>query len=372
MEVLKSNPNARILITTYTDNNEQELKQRFLKLYKYVPKNITIQTWLSFLFNHGARPYKFSAFQSEIIIDGILPPDEKKTVFYYNKNQKEFYLRGNRFYKDGISPFVLRCNQESNGAVIERLEEIYTHIFIDEVQDLAGNDLDFLEILLKSQIQILAVGDIRQHTYSTNDSNKNSGYSNIKEFVMQKCQNIIEIDEHTLQVSHRNNKEICKFANKLYPSLESTKPCECCEKEVNHVGLFIIKEDDKDAYLNQYNCVQLRWDRKCKKVNKEYEVYNFGDCKGMTFNRILIYPTEPIKKYLINAELTKIDKIKKGKLKGSEQKVDAFDIAKFYVAVTRARYSVCIVIDDSYFDNNFIEGVSKYSITPPHTPPQEP
>lgn len=375
LEILQQNCKAKILITTYTDNNEQELRQRFIKINKHIPKNITIQTWLSFLFNHGAKPYKFSAFQKALQIDGILPPDFRKTNRYLKSDTEAYYFVDGKFYRNELSPFVIRCNEKSNGMVVERLKEIYTHIFIDEVQDLAGPDLDILQILLNSKMQIIGVGDIRQHTYSTNDGNKNSGYNNIKEFVIKKCKNIIEIDENTLQVSHRNNQQICDFANKLYPSLEASKPCNCnkCRIGNEHIGVYLIKRTDINAYLQMYGntSVQLRHDVKTS-INANYPVYNFGQSKGQTFDRVLIYPTTKIIQYLKDGKLTTSKKILKGKLKGKIQEIEAFDIAKFYVAITRARYSVCIVIDDSDFDNNFIAGVSKLSITPPHKPPQEP
>jgi DNA helicase-2/ATP-dependent DNA helicase PcrA len=60
-------------------------------------------------------------------------------------------------------------------------------------------------------------------------------------------------------------------------------------------------------------------------------------------DRVLIYPTEKIKTYLITGDLKDIDTVR----------------AKFYVALTRARYSVGIVCD---FDDGtkFIKGVLKY------------
>jgi hypothetical protein len=54
---------------------------------------------------------------------------------------------------------------------------------------------------------------------------------------------------------------------------------------------------------------------------------NIGNSKGRTFDRVMIFPTLPMKKYL---ETKNLDV--------------AGDIAKLYVAVTRARYSVAFVV----------------------------
>ena len=44
-----------VLITTYTEENENEIRKKF---DGSIPSNITIQTWFSFLLQHGVRPYQ--------------------------------------------------------------------------------------------------------------------------------------------------------------------------------------------------------------------------------------------------------------------------------------------------------------------------
>jgi ATP-dependent exoDNAse (exonuclease V) beta subunit len=53
-----------------------------------------------------------------------------------------------------------------------------------------------------------------------------------------------------------------------------------------------------------------------------------------------------------------LTKIVKENTTGKTKEKDSLDISKFYVALTRARYSVAIVYD--YSDDSFIEGVCKY------------
>lgn len=65
--------------------------------------------------------------------------------------------------------------------------------------------------------------------------------------------------------------------------------------------------------------------------------------KGLSFDRVLIYPTGPIVKWL----------------KDNKADLAPTSRSKFYVAITRARYSVGIVHD--YDDNTNIEGVGKYN-----------
>ena len=55
---------------------------------------------------------------------------------------------------------------------------------------------------------------------------------------------------------------------------------------------------------------------------------NFGVSKGRTYPRVLIFPTKPMVKYL-----------------RTKNPADGGDLSKFYVAVTRAQYSVAFVRD---------------------------
>jgi DNA helicase-2/ATP-dependent DNA helicase PcrA len=58
---------------------------------------------------------------------------------------------------------------------------------------------------------------------------------------------------------------------------------------------------------------------------------NFGAAKGMTFDRVLIFPHGPLKKFLSTGDIGDVQK----------------SIAKTYVAVTRARKSVAFVVKNN-------------------------
>ncbi|MFB9086020.1 hypothetical protein ACFFW8_11200 [Erwinia tracheiphila] len=46
-------------------------------------------------------------------------------------------------------------------------------------------------------------------------------------------------------------------------------------------------------YLETFTPVQLRWNKK-RTVDERYPVFTFGTSKGLTFERVLIYPTKPM------------------------------------------------------------------------------
>ena len=48
-----------VLMLTYTDSNEQEIRNKFYKEnYGVIPKNVFIMSWFSFLLQHLIKPYQ--------------------------------------------------------------------------------------------------------------------------------------------------------------------------------------------------------------------------------------------------------------------------------------------------------------------------
>lgn len=350
---------GQVVITTYTEANELEIRKKFMEINRSIPGNITIQTWFSFLIQHGVKPYQGAIFRGEI--NGMILVSGQSGIQFKTKmgapipyaEAKDFnnhyFSPSGKLYSDKLSKFVIRCNASTNGQVVDRLSRIYSHLFVDEVQDLAGNDLEILALLFKSKMKVTLVGDPRQVTYLTHNEKLNSKYKdgNIKGFISERCKNDCEIDESTLKFSHRNNAEICHFSSRLYPALPVSLPCACdsCRcYQSEHEGVFLIRPDEVELYRSLYHPTVLRYQLA---IAPEW---NYGNCKGLGFERVLIYPTSPITTYLKNG---KLEKVEKGKTKS------AFDIAKLYVAVTRAKYSVGIVYD--YRNETFIDGLKKWN-----------
>src|SRR5258708_5214727 len=151
----------RSLIVTYTLNNLAEIKKKLLELNGCIPENIEVRTWFSFLLQECARPYQKCVYEKRIasiaFVEGRSPGGISKT-----NTSPYFFADGQYIYTDKISEFSCLCNERMNGQVIDRLRNIYDCIYIDEVQDLAGYDLEFLEGFLKAKFDMVLVGDHRQ------------------------------------------------------------------------------------------------------------------------------------------------------------------------------------------------------------------
>ena len=340
----------RVLITTFTNENELEIRNKFVELNGCVPYNVTIQTWFSFLLQHGVKPFQatYNRKMSNFHVLGVHLVNEqsgikrhmvkggKKIPIPYREEDnffKYYFDDNNKIFTDKIAKFVCRTNELSNGKVIQRMSAIFPCIFIDEVQDLAGYDLEILKMLFQSASTIICVGDPRQATLYTHWEKKYSTYKNgkIQLFVENECKNDrVAIDTTSLSYSHRNNRAICAFSSILYPDMPVSSPCICkdCHPEsIRHQGVFLIDKDNRDEYIQLFKPIQLRHSKK-ESVSTASTCYNFGNSKGKSFNRVLIYPTEKIKAWLKNRSFALKETTK----------------AKLYVAITRARYSVAFVL----------------------------
>ena len=339
-----------VLITTFTNANEQEIHKKFIEKNGCVPHNVTIQTWYSFLLQHGVRPFQGVIFDGKI--KGMYLVNKKSGFKYYYKGAPIYYgedepkqcyfTNDMKMYSDKIAKFVCKCEEKTQGMVFERITKIYSNIYIDEIQDLAGYDLEIVKYLLKADCNLLMVGDPRQVTYHTHNEQKYKAYidGNIEEFIIKECKNLnCVIDKETLNNSYRNNKAICSYSSSLYAEYGEVKTKQF--DITGHDGIFLVKPEDINIYLETYKPIQLR-DKRTVKVNNEYDVINMGEAKGLTFDRVLIYPTSTMKGWMINHSKELQPKTK----------------SQFYVALTRAKYSVGIVFD--YNEEINIEGVNKF------------
>lgn len=335
-----SKPDRAIAIVTYTDNNEQELKKKFYEHVGHIPPNVTIMTWFSFLLAECVRPYQNYVY-SEHRIDSINFVEGKSAPYINRSDVKNYYFSDERLiYTDKISAFACRCEEVSGGLVTQRLAQIYDEIYIDEVQDLAGYDLELIERFLNTSITMLLVGDIRQGTYVTNNSAKNSGQRGkdiILRFEKWQKKNLCTI-EH-LSNSYRCNQSICDFADNLYPDLQKTTSCNTTV--TGHDGIFLLPSILVEEYVNRFSPAVLRYNNKSTCLG--LPAINFGTSKGLSFDRVLIFPHGPITSYIVS---------------GNREHVLG-SLSKFYVAITRARYSVAIVHDGL----SEVIGVTRYAQT---------
>ena len=346
-----NNLSSKVLITTFTQANEQSIRRKLADANKgCLPSNVAVQTWFSFLIEHGVKPYQYwnKRVMGMKLVDkasGFRGRMKNGMPMYWG--EEDFYLyyfnSGMDVYSDKLSKLVYRCNEKSDGYVIKRLEKIFSHIYIDEVQDMAGWDLELIKLFMQSSIKLTMVGDPRQTVYLTHNDKKHSQYTNgkIKDFIQAECKKLpCDIDETTLSVSHRNSAEICTLSSKLFPDLPECK--SQLAKTDDHMGIYFVKKSDFSSYFSRYKPMQLRFSSVTTPIINA-AVMNFGEAKGLDFNHVAIYPTEDMLIWLCSG---------KSKMKESTQ-------AKLYVAITRAFFSVGFIVDDDF--NKTVPGIALWA-----------
>jgi DNA helicase II / ATP-dependent DNA helicase PcrA len=227
---------TKVLITTYTLENLDQKREYIVKKNGYIPKNITICSWYSFLLIECVRPYQHFITGDRTVksIDfNSTPPNG------ISKGNLNFYLNtADNMYRDRASDFICAVCEKSKCLTIDRLKYIYDVIYIDEMQDLSGWDYNFVELLLKSPIHVVLVGDPRQSTYTTTNSMKNRGMigENMLNWIMKLVKSGLSNYEEKVEC-YRSNQSICDFADKLYPSLVKTVSKET--SVTDHDGIFL-------------------------------------------------------------------------------------------------------------------------------------
>ncbi|MFT3663027.1 MAG: UvrD-helicase domain-containing protein [Gordonia sp. (in: high G+C Gram-positive bacteria)] len=285
--------------------------------------------WFSFLVRHIVRPYLPEVF-SDIIPRGLcfvesaggIPRNRGGWKYYLNDEHQPYSIR--------LALLAKKVITATNGAPIKRLEKIYDKIYIDEFQDLVGNDLEILKAMMESDIDMLIVGDVRQSVLSTSQSDRlNQSYRGVKLVEWFRNQSdaglcrIVPSD-----VTTRFNQDIANFSDLIHdPALNL--PCTISRQvEVTgHDGVFLVDDLHLLAYAaNWPESPTVLWSRKSNRLLPDGEVQTFGKSKGITRDRVIIVATGPV-----------VDLLK------SHKPLAAKSACGFYVAATRARHSVAIV-----------------------------
>lgn len=321
--------NKRTALITYTLNGRRELEARAYREFRAVPPQVTISTWYSFVLTHFVRPYQNHLHERRIDTINFDRAPASRRGFRKSQVANYFFSSPGRIWSDRVTDFACQLIDATGGLPINRVEAVFDRIIVDEAQDLAGWDLELIENLLESAVEVALIGDHRQATFSTNDNPKNrqfTGEKIINKFMDWECRDLLKIDYQNH--SHRCVQEICDFADAFFPHCVSTTSRN--KKVTGHDGVFLIRKRDVMGYFKKFTPQVLQWSKAGD--DKVGAPLNFGDSKGMTFERVLIYPHAKLQKFL----------------KDGNMEMEGQSKTKSYVAVTRARQSVAIVVPDNF------------------------
>ena len=339
---------GKVLVVTFTTNNQKELKHRFSILNGGQSDSFIVKGLYSFYLEDIVRPYQSVFFNNRI--EGIffnesnphlIPGTARYRIGRAEKNKddtinSQHFLTGDgkKAHTGFLAKLAARVSQKTNNATSKRINNIYSHIYFDEVQDLAGWDYTVIKQLSEViNSSITCVGDFRQTVYSTTFAKKTPATMDEKIAEFSK----MNFKSEYLNINMRSVSQICEFSNMIHADMcndiaSGVEEIPDCFK--GHTGIFVVKESDVCDYLDEFNAVVLRWNVRSgnKILPKHAKCYNYGDSKGMGFNRVVIIPTSNILKFILSKEENLL--------------VSEAIRNKFYVAVTRAKYSLAFVIPD--------------------------
>jgi len=263
----KLNLDKRSLIITYTNNNIKNLKDGIVKKFKYFPNNIILMPYFNFLYSFCLRPFLSYKFRTQGINYDRNPNKYAKQadikVYFFDKQK--------RIYSNRIVKFL-----ESQGVLEDinlRVSKYFDNLFIDEIQDFAGCDFNFLKSIAKINIEMIFVGDFYQHTFDTSrdgivNKNLHKDYTKYKNFFRKMG---IAVDLESLKKSYRCSPTICKFiTDRIGIEIGSHKTDETkiC---------FINDSEQADEIFKNKDIIKLFYQE-----NYKYGCYskNWGECKG--------------------------------------------------------------------------------------------
>lgn len=116
----QSHSSPKILIITYTTKNQDNIKNRIIEKYGFLPSDIIVIGWYSFLLDYWIKPFKGSVidelYNNHILLSfvegksGIVKQNGHSYYTYKNNDlKKKFFTDQYGIYSDKISEFAYLC-----------------------------------------------------------------------------------------------------------------------------------------------------------------------------------------------------------------------------------------------------------------------
>jgi DNA helicase-2/ATP-dependent DNA helicase PcrA len=324
-----SSVSRRLLVLGYPQASQSELEGRIKKAAPF-RSNVDVCGWYAFLLRHFVRPYLPLKYPGHRLTGFNF--DGEPAAGFYASGAPRFLDTEDRAYRLHLSKLAMDVCEASQGAVIDRLEHIYHGIYIDEAQDLCGWDLDIVEMLFKSAIDIKLVGDMRQALLATNVRDRRH-----KRFRCEKVSKWFRLQEQAglLKIverlgTYRSNQIIASFSDSIFTSsCGYGATVSHATSDTGHDGIYAVQPAHVPAYRETFDPLCLR---QSANSGRDFDLpfSTFGTAKGLTVDRVLIYPTANIRTFLSNG----------APLEGKSA-------CGLYIAVTRAKHSVAFILEPS-------------------------
>lgn len=305
----------RSLIITYTIANYENLYKKIIRKFDGEwPNNITLMRYFTFLYGFCYKPFLSDIVKARGI---IYEPNPNR---YALKSDRKFYITETGYlYSNRIS--LLLEVMHTIDDIKDRISTYFDELIIDEVQDIAGRDFDFLERIMETNVNQLFVGDFYQHTFDTSrDGNVNANlFESKRNYEKRFTDKGFVCDNNTLMNSWRCNPVVCKFVTdnlgiEMYSNRSFTG---------NEIITMVSEPDQKKLIVDNSDVVKLHYQKAASFGDGHY---NWGETKGQDhYNDVCVCMNKTTAKAYSAGELSMLKPATRNKL---------------YVAITRAHGNV--------------------------------
>ncbi len=306
----------RSLLLTYTDNNADNLRQSVVEKFGFIPDGVLVSTWFSFVLNFLIKPFVIEQCQHRITRLVFA----KDSIPRYLKELSRFMPEEDSVYHSRAFEFVQQYI--GGNRILSRICKFFDEVLVDEVQDYAGYDFDFIELLGQSDIDVTIVGDFFQHTFDTSrDGAKDKTLHDDFSVYKKRLGKYYKLDECTLSKSYRCTAEVSLFIKeKLGIAIESHHS----HKDENGPVLIADKTEIETIMLNP-SCKKLFYQ---KYYDYRCDGGNWGDCKGLSYENVCVVLNPTTLKCFLTDNLSGLSPKTRN---------------KFYVACTRTKGNLCFI-----------------------------
>ena len=274
---------------------------------------------LPFLYQFCYKPFLADIIQAK----GITYDDPPHGIL---NTKREYYISPQGyFYSNRLAYYF-----EKKGVIEDikyRITKYFDEFVVDEVQDIASRDFNFLELLMLMDTDMLFVGDFYQHTFDTSrDQNVNSSlFNDFKKYIKRFESKGISCDNNTLARSWRCGHGVCDYiTDNLGIEIRSNR------KTRNDTSvIFVSGVDEAKQILEDDKIIKLHyWKSRSYGVDHR----NWGETKGEDkYQDVCVLLNKKTMEEYHAGRLSKLAPSTRNRL---------------YVAITRARGNVYL-IDES-------------------------
>ena len=271
-------PEKRNLFLTYTVNNTENLKDMISRKFSGIPEKTMVMTWFSFVFHFLVRPFRIDNAPP---IRHLLFPKQEELPRYFTTGCSRFVSSDGGLYHCRAFDFARKYIGDQK--LLGRIHQFFDAIFIDEVQDFAGYDFDFIELLGKTDAEVTLAGDYFQHTFDTSrDGNKNQGlHEDLKTF-RNRLSQWFKIDDRTLSASWRCTPQVCNFISSRIGIAMKSVWAE------SGGGPQLLSDTQEIAAMMADTTITKLFYEKSGAYRCAGVCRNWGECKGMSFDRVCV------------------------------------------------------------------------------------